>query len=187
MGSGGAGLQQRARPVSRRSTPTTRMPWPFCAARLLRVMTSGSAGGTGTAAGCATARIAAWICRLLISSRAKAANNSSVRAYPALAATVSSLSAVCPRRASSRSTIARPCATVSSCCSTLNHWRTLARARWLALLRRDDVDLLAVLQHVVERHHLAVDARTAATVAEARVHRIRKVDRRRAVRQIDDP
>ena len=59
-------------------------------------------------------------------------------------------------------------------------------ARRTALLRRDDLHLLTVLQHVVERHHLAVDARAAAAVPEARVHRVREVDRGRALRQVDD-
>ncbi len=59
-------------------------------------------------------------------------------------------------------------------------------ARRPALLRRDDLDALAVLQRVVERHHRAVDARAAAAVAEARVHGVREIDRRRTHRQVDD-
>ena len=38
----------------------------------------------------------------------------------------------------------------------------------------------------MQRHHRAVDARAAAPVAEARVHGVREIDRRRAHRQIDD-
>ena len=39
-----------------------------------------------------------------------------------------------------------------------------------ALLRRDDFDLLAVLQRRIERHHRAVDTGAAAAVAEIGVH-----------------
>ena len=59
-------------------------------------------------------------------------------------------------------------------------------ARRPALLGRDDLDLLAVLQRVVERHHRAVDARAAAAMAEVGVHRVGEIDRRRAARQVDD-
>ena len=59
-------------------------------------------------------------------------------------------------------------------------------ARRTPLLRRDDVDLLAVLEHVVERHHLAVDAGAPAAVPEPGVDVIGEVDRRGAARQIDD-
>ncbi len=58
-------------------------------------------------------------------------------------------------------------------------------ARRAALLHRDDLDPLPAREHVVERHHRAVDARAAAAVAQARVHRIGEIDRRRAARQID--
>ena len=136
-----------------------------------------------------------------MSSRANAAKNSSALSKPAFAATASSFSAVCPRRASSRSTSARPCATVASCCCALNHWRTFARARLLCTYpssalsqSRDGPPCLVVMtstcwpfgEPVVERHHLAVDLRAAAAVPESRVHRIREVDRRRAARQVDD-
>src|SRR6185295_18009485 len=58
--------------------------------------------------------------------------------------------------------------------------------RWTALLRRDDLDALAVAQRVVERHHLAVDAGAPAAMSKARVNGVGEIDRRRTLRQIDD-
>ena len=48
---------------------------------------------------------------------------------------------------------------------------------------RDDLDDVAVLEARAERHHLAVDARADALVADVGVDRVREVDRRRAARQ----
>lgn len=129
--SGGAGLQQRARCVIRRSTPRIMMPPPAPSARLARAITSGCGRSLPPAPGVVTARIAACSWRRLISSRATPANSSSALASPALPATASRLTAVAPARCSSRSTIARPCASVASSCWALNHCRTLVRARWL--------------------------------------------------------
>src|SRR4029079_13253210 len=55
-------------------------------------------------------------------------------------------------------------------------------ARRTALLGGDDLDLLTIAQRMVERNHLAVDARPATAVTEARVNGVREVDRRRAAR-----
>ena len=89
IGSGGAGLQQRARPVISRSTPTTRMPPPAPAAGSCASATSGFGSRCGAAR--RRLRASAWIavCDLarLISSRATAAKKSSSFAKPALAAT----------------------------------------------------------------------------------------------------
>ena len=53
---------------------------------------------------------------------------------------------------------------------------------------RDDLDDVAVLQARAERHHLAVDARADALVADVGVDRVGEVDRRRAARQrLDQP
>src|SRR5438067_13150602 len=49
----------------------------------------------------------------------------------------------------------------------------------------DDLDALAACEHVVERHHLAVDLRAATAVAEARMHGVGEIDRSRASRQVD--
>ena len=48
---------------------------------------------------------------------------------------------------------------------------------------RDDLDDVAVLQARAERHHLAVDARADALMADVGVNRVGEVDRRRAARQ----
>ncbi len=50
---------------------------------------------------------------------------------PSVVASVSSLARPSPSRFISRSTIARPAATVSASAWLLNHWRTFWRARWL--------------------------------------------------------
>ena len=58
-------------------------------------------------------------------------------------------------------------------------------ARRAALLCRHDLDPLCVRELVVERHHLAVDLRAAAAVAEVGVHVVGEIDRRRARGQVD--
>jgi hypothetical protein len=67
--------------------------------------------------------------------------------------------------------------------SRARHQPVAARVR---LLRRDDLDRVAVRELVVERHHAAVDARPAAAVPEAGVHVIGEVERRGAAGQIHD-
>ncbi|RMO84044.1 hypothetical protein ALQ33_05543 [Pseudomonas syringae pv. philadelphi] len=54
-----------------------------------------------------------------------------------------------------------------------------------AVLAGDDLDLLAGLQAVVERHDAAVDLRAAAVMADFGVHPISEVQRRRAFWQVD--
>ena len=54
IGSGGAGLQQRASPVSSRSTPTTRMPCPRAGCAAAARDDFGLGGAGCAAAGCAT-------------------------------------------------------------------------------------------------------------------------------------
>ena len=58
------------------------------------------------------------------------------------------------------------------------------RARRVAA-RGHDLDLVAVLQHVLQRHQPAVDLRPDAAVAHLAVHGIGEIDRRRAARQLD--
>src|SRR5205814_7600698 len=60
-----------------------------------------------------------------------------------------------------------------------------ARPHRGAILDGDDLDPLATLQRVVERHHRAVDPRAAATVTEPGVHCVREIDRSSAARQVD--
>ena len=55
-------------------------------------------------------------------------------------------------------------------------------ARLVAGLR-DDFDDVAVFEAGAERHHLAVDARADALVADVGVNRVGEVDRRRAARK----
>jgi hypothetical protein len=57
--------------------------------------------------------------------------------------------------------------------------------RRLLLLVGQDLDAVAGRQLVVERHDLAVDQRPAAAVADARMHAVREVDRRRPERQVE--
>src|SRR5690606_32150646 len=59
-------------------------------------------------------------------------------------------------------------------------------AAGVQLFAGDDLDLIAVLQRLVERHHAPVDLGAAAAVAEIRMQMICVVERRRAARQIDD-
>ena len=54
-----------------------------------------------------------------------------------------------------------------------------------AAARRHDLDLVAVLQMVAQRHQPAVDLRADAGVADLAVHRIGEIDRRGAARQLD--
>ena len=71
IGSGGAGLQQRASPVISRSTPTIRMPLPEPLALLARVTIAASpllAAGAGAGATAALIAVCSW--RRLSSSRA---------------------------------------------------------------------------------------------------------------------
>ena len=51
--------------------------------------------------------------------------------------------------------------------------------------RRHDLDLVAVLQHMLQRHQPAVDLGADAGVAHLAVHGIGEIDRRRAARQLD--
>ena len=54
-------------------------------------------------------------------------------------------------------------------------------------LRREDLDVVAAVQHVVERDQPVVDLRPDAGVADLGVHGVGEVDRRRADRQRDHP
>ena len=57
-------------------------------------------------------------------------------------------------------------------------------ARAVRTLGGEDLDDLAVLQLVVERHHAPVDLGTDATMADLGVDAVRKVDRRRVGREV---
>ena len=59
-------------------------------------------------------------------------------------------------------------------------------ARRRALLHRDHLDPLAVLQRRVQRHHRAVDLRAAAAMAQTGVNLVGEVHRRRSPGQVDD-
>ncbi len=59
-------------------------------------------------------------------------------------------------------------------------------ARWSAALGGQDLHLVAGFQAVVERDQLAIDLRAAAAVADFGMHRVGKIDRRGAHRQVDD-
>ena len=54
------------------------------------------------------------------------------------------------------------------------------------VFRREDVDDVAVLQHVVEGHDAAVDLRADHAVADRGVDAVGEVDRRRAGGEVDD-
>ena len=59
-------------------------------------------------------------------------------------------------------------------------------ARPVRALGGEDLDDLSVLQRVVERHHAAIDLGADAAMPDLGVDAIRKVDRRRVGRQVDD-
>ena len=56
--------------------------------------------------------------------------------------------------------------------------------RALGILARQNLDLVAVLDHVVKRHELAVDARADHLVADRGMYGVGKINRRRACRQV---
>ena len=133
IGSGGAGLQQRASCVISPSVPTTSTPdLAPCStldARLL--LTTASSAGCCGCGGASCSAASTW--RRLNFSLPTAMNRSSTFVKPSLCASASRLTAVLPSRCKDFSTSARPCASVSASSAAWNHARTFERVRLLTV------------------------------------------------------
>ena len=125
--------------------------------------------------------------RAVLRSRTSRARRSRARVFGLRSKRRASLSN--SRRPSSMLRVrSSPCST----CLILLRARELTTKRQPVAARlvpglRDDLDDVAVLQAGAQRHHLAVDARADALVADVGVNHVREVDRRRAARQRSAP